>query len=298
MSLASIDNKLETLIRGTVGNVPDTVLAGGSWYQMEEISKASTITLGATAGIVNTKGFNLVIIATDGDIKDISYKKTFLDGTQEALEIEARIDNRIVNEVTQIDIANDTAQAGKTIFVEKYILPPALLSAVISNLYSQIFAEVPADSLGLTNTALATLAINMTFNGTTLDLQRSNEEVTILASALRTTSTDSTDQSNKNKNSVTLFLNITARTVGASPLVNFRVSVKDPISGSYINTLVTANFDPTVGMRGFIVRLGNVDTGSDLVDSSGNVLGRTWRITLNEVADVTDLTYSVGGVYG
>lgn len=288
MSFESIDNKLDTLIRGTVGNIPESVLAGALWYQMQEIDKSSSFNVGDAQGVIDSTGFNLVVISTDGDIKDITYKKTFLDGTQEPNAIEARINNRVVGEVTQIDVGNSTGQSGFKIFVEKYLLPPALMSAVVSNLYAAIFSEVPADGLSLENVGLQTLSLGMQSNGTTMDIFHGNEEGEALASQVRSGTTVSADITNFNAKGI--ILEFIVESVPGTQTVQLRLQSK--VGGIYAELLVDSAISVS-GNRINILYPSISDNDSQLSNFTGLPLSRTWRIRIVHSSESADFTYSV-----
>jgi len=291
MSFESIDNKLDTLIRGTVGNIPESVLAGALWYQMQEIDKSSTFNIGDAEGIIDSTNFNLVVVSTDGDIKDITYKKTFRDGTQEPNAIQARIDNRIVGEVTQIDIGNSTAQSGFKIYVEKYLLPPNLIAGVVSNLYAAIFSEVPDNGLSLENVGLQTLSLEMISNGSTMDIKHGNELIEPLESAARTETTASADLINYNARGVMVLLRISA--VPGTDTVQLRIQGK--LQGEYFDMAADSATSAT-GLRTTQLYPGAADTDGQLVNISALGLCRDWRILVKHVGNGS-FTYSVTASY-
>ena len=99
------------------------------------ISKGSTIAdakdwVGdASAAWVRTEGYNKVGITTDGDIQTVSYRFVFLDGHVSA-EIEASHIQSFGGNVRGIQIVNDTAESGKSIFVHRFLLPNTLASQI------------------------------------------------------------------------------------------------------------------------------------------------------------------------
>lgn len=75
-------------------------------------------------------------------------------------------------------------------------------------------------------------------NGTTLDRFRNNVDVTLLASAARTTTQTSADITTFNLAGITVVLDMTV--VAASPSVTLTINGKDPASGKYYNLLTGA----------------------------------------------------------
>jgi len=303
LSFQGIEDKLELLIRAT-GNVPSPVLAGGQWYQMTELSKTSTFTLTDDAGIIDTKGFNLIVIQTDGNIGTISYKKTFLDGTQEPLEIEARIDNRIVGEITQLNIANDTAETGLKIFVEKFMLPPALLAAIQNNIYSQVVTQAPSDALSTAVIGLNTNSFNLVFDRTGVVWDRLtgtesgsglnigllaignyrldptagdwnqvelNAAETNFTSAARTSSENSATEVNSNFSKGNIFTDVTAVS-GCTPTLIVNLLTSDPLSGNGkelgngVTITGTGVHQLIFGTSGVVAGTGALDANTDAID--------------------------------
>jgi len=132
------------------------------------------------------------------------------------------------------------------------------------------------------------------FNEISWDRKRNNVELTILASATRTSTTNSADQVNYNHRGMILYLDITARTVGVSPLINLKIQVKDPTSGKYTNIYESGNFDPTTVLRKWLIYPAVSDAGAKFHGYNDVPLPRKWRISVEFVQDVTDLTFSVG----
>jgi hypothetical protein len=122
---------------------------------------------------------------------------------------------------------------------------------------------------------------------------RGNTEGTLLASAARTVSTLSPVQTNHNARGGVLAINITARTVGISPLVRLEI-----MSEAGTTILQSADFDPLVGEHFLVLYPG---AGAAAVGASySRMLGvgslplkRKWSAYVRHVADVTDLTYSL-----
>ena len=135
------------------------------------------------------------------------------------------------------------------------------------------------------------------FNETTWDRGRNNTEITVLASGTRSASASSADLTNYNARGVMFMVDITARTVGATPRITVGLQWKDLESGSYDILFQQTAFDPTVGARDYVVYPGMIDTDTRMVFETGLPLPRVWRVQVLFVADVTNLTYSVGASY-
>lgn len=128
------------------------------------------------------------------------------------------------------------------------------------------------------------------FNGTTWDRRRNNNEVTVLASAARVSTTASPDQTNYNARGVILILDITA--VPSIETVTLTIQGKDALSGKYYTLLAGAVqvAVATIAMRVYpgLIAVGNL-TASD-------ALPRTWRANVVHSASGS-FTYSVGASY-
>ena len=84
----------------------------------------------------------------------------------------------------------------------------------------------------------------MSFNGVTWDRQRNNIDVTLLASASRTTTQTSADITTFNLGAISVFLNMTVVGTGS---VTLTINGKDPASGVYYNILTGAAVVTNVG---------------------------------------------------
>ena len=125
------------------------------------------------------------------------------------------------------------------------------------------------------------------YNGATYDRQRNNMAGTLLASAARTATTSSADQTNYNGQAVAVTVNVTA--VPGVETVTPSIEAKDPVSGVYTTILTGAAISGTSTVR---LRVGtNITAVANL--AAADVLGRTWRITMTHSASGS-FTYSVG----
>lgn len=110
---------------------------------------------------------------------------------------------------------------------------------------------------------------------------------TALASAARTTATDSADLGNPDGRGVIVVLDVTAIT--ATPILTLSIQGKDLISGKYY-TILTGATVSTVSTNFYTVYPGIAETAN--VDVSVP-LPATWRVRIG-VADADSATYSVG----
>lgn len=101
-----------------------------------------------------------------------------------------------------------------------------------------------ADASSAAANALMTQGLGYTFNGTTWDRQRNNIDVTLLASASRTTTQTSADITTYNLSGISVFLNMTVVGTGS---VTVTINGKDPASGVYYNILTGAAVVTNVG---------------------------------------------------
>lgn len=130
----------------------------------------------------------------------------------------------------------------------------------------------------------------LTYNGSTWDLQRGNTEGTLLASATRTATTTTPDQTNYNARGVLVFFNITA--VSGTGGLTLSIQWKDPVSGTTYSNLLVGSALTTAGARIYQV----YPAASGGTASTGAALPRTWRVSVAH-GDASNYTYSVGYAY-
>lgn len=127
----------------------------------------------------------------------------------------------------------------------------------------------------------------MEYNGATHDRRRNNVEGTVIASAARTATNSSADQTNHNHRGVRVFINTSA--IGVAPSTVFSIEVKDPISGVYTSILASV----AIAATGHVI----LTVGPGLTAAANTVanmvLGRTWRVTATH-GNGNSHTYSVG----
>ena len=134
---------------------------------------------------------------------------------------------------------------------------------------------------------LLTLARNSLFNGRVWDRARGNTDETVLASAARTATTNSADQTNYNARGVHVLLNVTV--VPGVDTVTLSIQGKDLLSGAYY-TLLTGPAVVATGMNVYKVFPGITAVANG---TASDVLPRTWRVSVTHSA-ATSFTYSVG----
>ena len=122
-----------------------------------------------------------------------------------------------------------------------------------------------------------------------------NTEVTLLASAARTVSTNSPDQTNYNARGVILFLNVTAAS-GTGGL-QMRVRIKDTLTGNYVNLSDLTSLRTTTGRDTLLLYPGASDTEQgDINLAAPFPLPRTWGVKVNH-GDGSSYTYSLAAAY-
>lgn len=114
-----------------------------------------------------------------------------------------------------------------------------------------------------------------------------NPEGTLLASAARTATTNSPDQSNYGARGVRVRINVTA--VSATPSITVAIQEKDSISGNYISILTSAAIVSTGQKTTLVLYPGATGVANAVL---GEPLPRTWRVAVTH-ADADSITYSV-----
>ena len=158
--LKAVNTKLQLLNEVLLGNLPENVGRQAHYRDsMVTVTKASTIADSAVpkapggTGVFDLKGYNLVIVTTDGNLSNVSYRIQYADGTLSP-EIEAKELQKFVGQNTQIQLVNDTAEAAKTIRVHRIQVPPLLAGEVDVNLIESSLAR--RTSIDSTTANLAT----------------------------------------------------------------------------------------------------------------------------------------------
>lgn len=155
------------------------------------------------------------------------------------------------------------------------------------------------DGVGVQN-GLLSLANAYAYNGTTWDRVRNNVAATGLASAARTVSTPTPDQTNWNSRGAQIILDVTA-TPNDVQTLQVTVEVKDPVSGKYVQiaaftALVASALGaaPTTETYAYTMYPGAAETiAATKHELQALPLGRTWRVNVLHSAGGS-WTYSVG----
>jgi len=132
------------------------------------------------------------------------------------------------------------------------------------------------------------------FNESTWDRWRNNTEATVLASATRTASGNSADQTNYNAKGVILRLNITAVS-GTAPTLDVRVQGKDVAAANYY-TLAAFTQKTSTGAHILVVHPGVTDVQARLEEQDVPI-PRTWRISYTIGGTNPSFTFSVAAAY-
>jgi hypothetical protein len=146
-----------------------------------------------------------------------------------------------------------------------------------------------SDALSAVQNAFAMGAFGLRYNGASWDRERGNAEGTLLASAARTATTSSSNQTNYNGRGVLLILNVTA--ASGSGGLTLRVQGVDPVSGLSVALNTPPAAITATGTFGYLVYPGIA--GPNLSQASSTVLPRTWFVSMTH-GDATSYTYSLG----
>lgn len=131
------------------------------------------------------------------------------------------------------------------------------------------------------------------FNGTTWDRWRNNEEVTLLASAVRSSTTVSSDQTNYNAKGVIIFMHVSV--VPGTDTVQIIIEGKDPVSGNY-DAVFFGQLTSGVSQVLELVYPGATDSDGAVGQTNDIPLPRTWRVDITHIGS-GNFTYSVGASY-
>ena len=141
---------------------------------------------------------------------------------------------------------------------------------------------------------LSVIAWPLTFNETNFDRERGNVNVTALASAARTASTNSADLVNYNGRGIHVYLDVTVNP-GAAETLQLLIQAKDALSGGYYNLLSDGAqaYGGVAGSRQAIVYNGVAAASADVDAVAGFPVPRTYRVRIVHSA-AGSWTYSVG----
>ncbi len=233
----AIIKELKSISNVLVGSVPNNIEFGQLLHTQETLDKSSTFEDTA----INVDGYNLVAITTTNntDIRDVSYKLRNLTGSVGASE-EASLLNKVVGFNKEILITNDTAQTGN-ILIDRWLLPPAYLSAFDYNLSSIYFSDNPSDGQASSGNALSVLAHELLYDSynSNYNRERSHSTIVGLASAERTATTTSGAIDIYNHENLYIYLHVSASTGG-----NLTVDIlySDEVSGDDVSIFTKGAF--------------------------------------------------------
>jgi len=249
-------------------------IRGTPYIEKETLSKAAAVATFDTTLEVAGNEFSQFIIRTDGDLRDISYRvKNLKGGFTDEIELEHL--DVVPGPVDLIQFKNDTAESGKSIFVNKIRLP-------------ERFPFLSGFARGRLNVE------QYGFNETTWDEWRNNTEITIFASALRSEGTvNSSDITNHNAKGGVFILDYTAE-AGTNPVLDLKLQWKDEsVSDTYFDVPGAAFSQAgSVSTDSLVVYPGVAETANESVS---DVLSRTFRVVSTVGgADFPTVTFSLG----
>lgn len=151
---------------------------------------------------------------------------------------------------------------------------------------SGVDAQVSSsDGQNATATGVLALSRGQSFNGSTWDRQRNNTDITVLASAARTTTTNSSDLTNYNGRGLHVVLDVTNAGTGS---ITITISGKDALGGLYY-TLLTGAAVTTNSTNVYKIFPGATAVANA---AANDILPRTWRVTVTH-NNANSITYSV-----
>jgi len=261
----AIIKELKSISNVLVGSVPDNIEFGQLLHTQETLDKSSTF----EDTSVNVDGYNLVAITTTNntDIRDVSYKLRNLSGSVGASE-EASLLNKVVGFNKELLVTNDTAQSG-SILVDRWLLPPAYLSAFDYNLSSIYFSDNPSDGQATTGNALSTLAHELLYDSynTNYNRERSHSTIVGLASAERTATTTSGALDVYNHENLYIYLHVSAST-GGNMTVDILLS--DEVSGDDISIFTKGTF---TGSKLFLISPSTLTVSATTINGALEAIG-------------------------
>lgn len=164
------------------------------------------------------------------------------------------------------------------------------LGVAIGSSGTDVGGATPNDALSSAFGLMVNTQAQLYDGSSSWNRQRNNHEVTALASAARTTATNSSDLTNYNSRGVVVVVDVTAG--GGAGGITVTIKGKDTLSGKYSTILAGAVITGT-GTTKLVVYPG-CDANPNLI--ANEPLPRVWRVEVT-VADSTSYTYSIGANY-
>ena len=135
--------------------------------------------------------------------------------------------------------------------------------------------------------------VQLTTNGLgRADRVYNNVEATLLASAARTATANSADQTNYNGAVLSIFCDVSSIT--DTPSITLSVDWKDSISGDYEPIWTATTAITATGEYVYLLGMGGSGSAGDYDEAVNIRIPRTWRLTVTH-ADADSITYSVSG---
>lgn len=264
----------------------------GSYDRARSI-QGKLLTSLATSAAAGGKSITLSSAAPAGLLVGMSVQLT--GGTTETVEI-ASVSGTAVTVTTNIVNAGHTALAfesfsstgpGLTGFspLGMGIEEEAVYDPVTNLFYLERSAT--ADAMAPQNVVVENAG---RFNGTTIDRERGNVDLTLVTLTAATASGNSGDQTNYNGRGIQVGVNITAIT-GTTPSLVVTIQGKDVASGVYYTLLQSAALTAT-GFTLLTVNPGGLTTANV---ASPQVLPRTFRILYTIAGTTPSVTATIGG---
>lgn len=127
--------------------------------------------------------------------------------------------------------------------------------------------------------------------GSKVGARRDNEEIILLASAARTATTESADQTNFNSNKGAILV-IDVSDITDTPILTSKLQLKDPATGDYVDIWTAAATLVAVGKATYLFGLGGTGAAGDYTEGVNILLPRTFRFQMGH-ADADSAIYSV-----
>ncbi len=198
----------------------------------------------------------------------------------------------IIPRLVGVDTLSDVIDFSTPILTSEYELVTASFSpATTGSIARASVAPVnaPLSFPGAVPYGLLTVGVNYLYNGDALDTlerQRSNQAIELLASAAVSSTVSSSDETNHNSKGAHFIIDVSA--IASAGTITVSIQGKDSISGNYYDILVGSTITAT-GTTALKVYpgIGQIPNGS-----ASDILPRTFRVTCTYGGSGT-ITYSV-----